>query len=338
MSISTLQRIGWFSITFLIGLFIYIGLINFIIYLLFVHLISDLISSLIQWRFSFISRRAALLYAYTFIIALTGFTIMYVIPQFKGDFPTYANSIERTINNELYPYFQQFGFELELDAVKQYVLNWLKQNFIQTVTLIQRVFTNFFLFILAVIINFIIQFGSYERPSSHSVENLLQYLADFTITKILSFYHYFKIVMSAQLLISLINSILTLCMLFILNIPHKLTLTVFVFIFGLLPIVGNIISNTLICSAALIWTGMWQFFAALIFLIVIHKLEYVLNGKIIGHIVQLPMHITLLALILGEAFFHIPGMILAVPMVLFIREQLSSIQLNFDKPSISRID
>ena len=134
--------------------------------------------------------------------------------------------------------------------------------------------------------------------------------------------------MSAQLIISLINTILTFIILVILQIPHKISLIVLVFIFGLLPVIGNIISNILICSAAFIWAGLWQVVAALIFLISIHKLEYFLNSKIIGHFTSMPIYITLLSLLIGEMLFHISGMVIAIPTVLFIREELRSIQIS----------
>src|SRR6266480_2631172 len=54
---------------------------------------------------------------------------------------------------------------------------------------------------------------------------------------------------------------------------------------------------------------------ALIFLVVIHKLEYFLNSKIIGDRIKNPMWLTLLGLVLGEKLMGIPGMILA-PVVL----------------------
>jgi len=40
--------------------------------------------------------------------------------------------------------------------------------------------------------------------------------------------------------------------------------------------------------------------AALIFLVAVHKLEYFLNSKIIGHRIRNPLWLTLLALVLGE--------------------------------------
>lgn len=127
--------------------------------------------------------------------------------------------------------------------------------------------------------------------------------------------------------ISLINTGLTLGLLVVLGIPHKAALTVMVFVFGLLPIIGNLISNTLICLSAFLWAGLVQVVAALAFLIVIHKLEYFLNGKIIGNVVKLPMYLTLLGLIVGEALFGISGMILSIPTILFVRAELGAIKV-----------
>lgn len=42
----------------------------------------------------------------------------------------------------------------------------------------------------------------------------------------------------------------------------------------------------------------------------LHKLEYFLNSKIIGDRIKNPVWLTLLALIIGERFMGIPGMIL----------------------------
>jgi len=129
-------------------------------------------------------------------------------------------------------------------------------------------------------------------------------------------------------IISAVNAALTVGLLVAIGIPHKITLTVFVFVFGLLPIVGNLISNTLVCLSALLVAGPLQVAAALVFLVFVHKLEYFLNSKIIGRVVHLPVLVTLLALLVGEAMFHVSGMILAVPVILFVRAELQTVTIG----------
>jgi predicted PurR-regulated permease PerM len=65
-------------------------------------------------------------------------------------------------------------------------------------------------------------------------------------------------------------------------------------------------------------------------LVGIHKLEYFLNSKIIGDIVHLPMVMTLLSLIVCEVLLGLVGLILAVPLVLYLRHELEYI------PGLSR--
>jgi predicted PurR-regulated permease PerM len=67
--------------------------------------------------------------------------------------------------------------------------------------------------------------------------------------------------------------------------------------------------------------------ASLTFLVVLHKLEYFLNSKIIGDRIKNPVWLTLLALIIGERLMGIPGMILAPVVLNFIKVEASKIEI-----------
>lgn len=137
-----------------------------------------------------------------------------------------------------------------------------------------------------------------------------------------TFYASFRIVMGAQILISLINSIATGIFLFAADFPHAAVLTIFTFACGLLPIVGNLISNTVItCVGLIISPNMAAL--ALGYLIVIHKFEYFLNSKIIGSRIKNPMWLTLIGLLIGERLMGIPGMILAPVVLHYIKVEAS---------------
>src|SRR4029453_78444 len=94
------------------------------------------------------------------------------------------------------------------------------------------------------------------------------------------------------------------------------------FLCGLLPIVGNLISNSIIVGIALTISPRVAI-AALLFLVALHKLEYFLNSKIIGDRIKNPVWLTLLALIIGERFMGIPGMILAPVVLNYIKVEAS---------------
>ncbi|TGV49533.1 hypothetical protein EN803_41590, partial [Mesorhizobium sp. M2D.F.Ca.ET.160.01.1.1] len=77
---------------------------------------------------------------------------------------------------------------------------------------------------------------------------------------------------------------------------------------GLLPVVGNIISNTIITIVALS-VSFYVAVAALLYLIVIHKLEYFLNARIVGGEIQARAWELLLAMLVMEAAFGLPGLV-----------------------------
>ena len=129
-----------------------------------------------------------------------------------------------------------------------------------------------------------------------------------------TFYRSFATVIGAQLVISSINTFFTGLYVFFADIPHAMVIVVVTFLCGLLPIIGNLISNSIIFFVSLLISAKAAV-SALVFLIALHKFEYFLNSKIIGSRIRNPMWLTLLGLVVGEKLAGIPGMILA-PVVL----------------------
>jgi predicted PurR-regulated permease PerM len=123
-------------------------------------------------------------------------------------------------------------------------------------------------------------------------------------------------VFSAQLRISLINATLTGIYLLVLlpalgyRIPLAPTLVGFTFFGGLIPIVGNLLSNSAITIAALT-VSVWLGVASLVFLVVIHKLEYFLNARIVGGRTNVPTYAMLASMLLLESGFGMAGLVAA---------------------------
>lgn len=162
----------------------------------------------------------------------------------------------------------------------------------------------------------------------HTLKNNLYSLSADEITKRFElFYRSFHTVMGAQILISFINSAMTGIFLFAANYPYWQLLLAVTFLCGLLPILGNILSNTIIVSVGLT-VDFHHALAALAFLMVVHKLEYFLNSKIIGKRIQNPMWMTLLGLILGERLMGVPGMILAPVILHYIKSEASRVAVE----------
>jgi len=137
-----------------------------------------------------------------------------------------------------------------------------------------------------------------------------------------TFFRSFAKVIGAQIIISVINTTLTGAFLLWNGYPYVTVIVVLTFLCGLLPIVGNIISNTLIVFVGFTISPRMALIA-LIFLMVIHKLEYFLNSKIIGDRIKNPMWLTLIGLVLGEKLMGIPGLILAPVVLHYIKVEAS---------------
>ena len=142
-----------------------------------------------------------------------------------------------------------------------------------------------------------------------------------------SFFHNFVRVMGAQFRISLINTVLTATFVTACALPYAWLVIILTFVCGMLPIIGNILSNILIVGLAFTVSPHLAL-TALIFLVAIHKLEYFLNSKIIGARIRHPMWLMLLALIAGERLMGIPGIILAPVILCFIKVEMSKYEVG----------
>jgi len=137
----------------------------------------------------------------------------------------------------------------------------------------------------------------------------------------------FQRVVFAQVWISMINTFFTwlyldiVLSLFGVDLPLVKTLVALTFIVGLLPIIGNLISNTAIVIVCLS-QGVPVAVGSLVFLVVIHKLEYFLNARIIGSHINARAWELLIAMLVMEAAFGIPGLIAAPIFYAYFKEEM----------------
>ncbi|HCP91628.1 MAG TPA: hypothetical protein DIT76_06255 [Spartobacteria bacterium] len=162
-----------------------------------------------------------------------------------------------------------------------------------------------------------------QKFASKSTDpNLFTAVTDEIKIRFRSFYESFETVMGAQMMISAINTVLTTIFVLVVSLKYATLVIGLTFLCGLLPIVGNLVSNSIIVGIAFTSSPRVAI-AALVFLVVLHKLEYFLNSKIIGDRIKNPVWLTLLALIIGERFMGIPGMILAPVVLHYIKVETS---------------
>jgi predicted PurR-regulated permease PerM len=137
----------------------------------------------------------------------------------------------------------------------------------------------------------------------------------------------FRAVVFGQVRIALMNTIFTGLYLVIalpllgIHLPLAGPLVGVTFVAGLLPVLGNLISNTAILIVS-ISVSPGVAIASLVFLVVIHKLEYFLNARIIGSQVRAHAWELLVAMLVMEAAFGVYGLIAAPIYYAYIKQEL----------------
>jgi len=142
----------------------------------------------------------------------------------------------------------------------------------------------------------------------------------------------FRRIIFSQIRISALNTVLTAIFLYGFmplmgfQLPLVKTMIVVTFIVGLLPIIGNIISNTVIVLISL-GVSFSAAIAALIFLILIHKLEYFINARIIGSQISAHAWEILVAMLVMDAAFGLPGLVAAPIYYAYVKNELADKRL-----------
>lgn len=137
----------------------------------------------------------------------------------------------------------------------------------------------------------------------------------------------FRQVVFAQVWIAACNALLTgvylvvALPLFGVQLPLAKTLVAVTFVCGLLPVIGNLVSNTIIVIVSLS-NSLFVAVASLAYLIVIHKLEYFLNARIIGSRIRAKAWEMLVAMLFMEAAFGLAGLIAAPIYYAYLKNEL----------------
>src|SRR6266516_649059 len=293
------------------------------------HLATPLITVLFSYfalrKLYFGKRKWLALVLFFVVVTATLYGLGFLIRQAFVAFPKIAaESIPPLI-----AYAQSHGIELpfsDLDSLKAATVDVVKDEFL-FVGNFARVATTQFVFVL---IGIVVAVSLFLNPRLENFSDkpkgptLFKAMTDEIKIRFRLFYESFETVMGAQILISAVNTFLTAVFVLVVSLKYGTFVVGLTFLCGLLPIVGNLISNAIIVGIAVTMSPRLAI-VALIFLVAVHKLEYFLNSKIIGDRIKNPVWLTLLALIIGERFMGIPGMILAPVVLNYIKVETSQL-------------
>lgn len=213
-----------------------------------------------------------------------------------------------------------------IEELQHEFLQWLREHIAMIQTAGKNAAHTFVTMLIGMILGAIIslqtkQIGETDAPLKNELLQRVHLLSQA-----------FRNVVFAQFQISLINTVLSGAFLFVIlplfgiHLPLAKTLVVFTFVCGLLPVVGNLISNTVMFIVGLslsLWVGV----GVLAYLIFIHKVEYFLNARIVGTRINAKSWEVLLAMLVFESAFGLPGVVAAPIYYAYLKSELKFARL-----------
>jgi predicted PurR-regulated permease PerM len=163
---------------------------------------------------------------------------------------------------------------------------------------------------------------------------LIEFTNKFKDSKIAPFYYEIEFfgkkfartfgkVIEAQFIIAIVNTILSVIVLLALGFPQVIGLTIMIFFLGLIPVAGVIISLIPLTIIAFTIGGFLKVIYVLVAVMVIHGVEaYILNPKLMSSKTDLPVFYTFIVLIFSQNFFGVWGLIIGIPVFVFLLDVL----------------
>ncbi len=211
----------------------------------------------------------------------------------------------------------------DAEAMRAALVDWLRQHAAQLPLAGQQAARAILQMLIGIVLGAMLALHNTRRRQSRGL------LPDLLSARCGHLATAFRNVVFAQVKISALNTLLTGMFLLVVlpsfgvHLPLAKTLVIVTFIVGLLPVIGNLISNTLIFVIGMS-VSFGVALTALAYLIVIHKLEYFLNARIVGSQIRAQAWEILIAMLFMEALFGVPGLVAAPIYYAYLKRELEA--------------
>lgn len=167
--------------------------------------------------------------------------------------------------------------------------------------------------------------GSFLKKFENSrISSISKYLKMFGI----NFLNSFGKVVQVQILIAVTNTVLSITALSIMGFPQLIALAFMIFMFSLIPVAGTIVSLVPLSIIAYNIGGIVKVIYVLAVIALLYLLEsYVLNPQFMSVKTHIPVFIVFVILIISEHFMGIWGILIGIPLFMFILDLLD-VNLN----------
>ncbi len=137
------------------------------------------------------------------------------------------------------------------------------------------------------------------------------------------FLNSFGKVIELQIVIAFINSFLSVLALTVMGFPQTLGLGAMIFILGLIPVAGVIISLVPLTIIAFNIGGSVKIIEVIVMIVVLHSLEtYVLNPKLMSAKTKIPVFLVFIILLVSEHYIGVWGLLFGIPLFMFLLDIL----------------
>ncbi len=317
---SALKRVSIF-IVIAVVLYLMRSMINLILLTFIFGFLMDSLVQFVERRIR-INRKLLVVISYVVVVGLLSYALVMYLPMIVTEIKQlikqltafYASKHDNIILNYI---------EKQIEQIK--IQNYLEQGF----TYVLRYFTDLSKVGLQVLLALLLSlFFLLEKP------HLIEFTKKFKTSKIGPIYdeiEYFTQkfvgtfgkVIEAQIIIAFVNCILTTISLWILGFPQLGGLSIMVLLLGLIPVAGVIISFIPLAVIAYSIGGLIKVLYVGIAILIIHGIEaYILNPNLMSSKTNLPVFYTFVVLIFSEHFFGIWGLIIGIPVFVFLLDVL----------------
>jgi predicted PurR-regulated permease PerM len=297
------------------------SMINFILLTFIFSFLMDRLVSFVTKKLP-VNRKLTVLVSYTAIVGLLSFGIVKYLPIVIYEISALIKQVTAFYKQPQDNIIMNFLVSLlEKNQISQYLE--------QGLTFVMKYFTDISQFALQVFLALLLSlFFLLEKP------RLVAFTKKFKDSKLSAFYNEIEFfggkfgssfgkVIEAQFIIAIVNTVLSITALSIMGFPQLFGLAIMIFFLGLIPVAGVIISLIPLSLIAYSIGGFIQVLYVLIMVVIVHAIEaYILNPKLMSSKTDLPIFYTFIVLIFSEHFFGVWGLIIGIPIFIFLLDVL----------------
>ncbi len=283
-------------------------------------------------RMTFVRERRARILAVaaiaTVVVGLLGLAAFASVVFFKSENGGYVVLLKKTVEiiqswRHLVPESAAQSMPVDADGLRGRVGAWVQEHLTSVRAAGQQATQILVRVVIGMVIGALVALRRAERevddrPLARALANRAERLAEA-----------FRCVVFAQVRIAAINAALTALYLVVIlpvagiHLPLVKTMIFLTFVAGLIPVVGNLVSNVVVVVVSLS-VSPFVAGASLLYLVAIHKLEYFLNARMVGKQIEARAWELLLAMLAMEAAFGIVGLIAAPIYYAYLKDELAA--------------